>query len=239
MKPMVSGMNVPAPTPARNCAVEEGGEIGRQGREQAGDEQERHAVQKDSPDAENGAEIGAGDADQHLADAEARGHPGAFVEPEMQPAAQVREPESRDAAANGRKERADQDAQDADIGPERIRAEPRGIHPAAWVATPAEVIGAGADRRRRRRAGQGRRSWVRRRVARRRSAALHGPAPVSTVASTDMPGLTSAPSEGLLSSTIFTGHALDHLGEVAGRVVGRQQREGAAGPRRPSCRRGR
>src|SRR5271154_4941822 len=32
-----------------------------------------------------------------------------------------------------------------------------------------------------------------------------GPAPVSIVASTDMPGLTSAPSEGLLSNTIFTG----------------------------------
>ena len=64
---------------------EERGEIGRKGRKQAGDEQERHSVQKDSPDAENGAEIGAGDADQHLADAEARRHPCAFVEPEVQP----------------------------------------------------------------------------------------------------------------------------------------------------------
>ena len=78
---------------------EEGGEIGRQRSEQAGDEQERHSVQKDSPDAENGAEIGAGDADEHLADAEARRHPCAFVEPEVQPAAQVGEPKGRDAAA--------------------------------------------------------------------------------------------------------------------------------------------
>ena len=75
--------------------------LGDNGREQAGDEQERHSVQKDSPDAENGAEIGAGDADQHLADAEARRHPCAFVEPEVQPAAQIREPEGRDAAADG------------------------------------------------------------------------------------------------------------------------------------------
>ena len=97
---MVSGMNVPEPTPARNCAVEKGSEVGRQRSEQARDEQERHSVQKDSPDAENGAEIGTGDADHHLTDAEARRHPRAFVEPEVQPAAQVGEPESRDAAAD-------------------------------------------------------------------------------------------------------------------------------------------
>ena len=77
---------------------EEGGEVRRQRPEQGGDEQERHSVQQDAPDAENGAEIGTGDADQHLPDAEAGRHPGALVEPEVQPAAQVGEPEGRDAA---------------------------------------------------------------------------------------------------------------------------------------------
>ena len=50
--------------------------------------------QQHAPDAENGAEIGAGDADEHLADAEARRHPGAFVKPEVQAAAQIGEAES-------------------------------------------------------------------------------------------------------------------------------------------------
>ena len=49
--------------------------------------------------AEDRAEIGRGDADQHLPDAEARRHPGALVEPEVQPAAQVGEPEGGHAAA--------------------------------------------------------------------------------------------------------------------------------------------
>ena len=75
--------------------------LGDRGAEQAGDEQERHPVQKNSPNAENGAEIGAGDADEHLADAEACRHPCAFVEPEVQAAAQIRETEGGDAAANG------------------------------------------------------------------------------------------------------------------------------------------
>ncbi len=56
-------------------------------------------MQKDSPDAENGAEVGTGDADQHLADAETRRHPCALVKPEVQPAAQVGESKGRDAAA--------------------------------------------------------------------------------------------------------------------------------------------
>ena len=56
-------------------------------------------MQKDSPDAENGAEIGTGDADEHLPDAEARRHPCALVKPKVQPAAQVGEPKARDAAA--------------------------------------------------------------------------------------------------------------------------------------------
>ena len=78
---------------------EKGAEVRRQRAEQARDEQERHAEQKHAPDAENGAEIGAGDADEHLADAEARRHPGALVEARMQAAAQIGKPEARDAAA--------------------------------------------------------------------------------------------------------------------------------------------
>ena len=75
-------------------------------------------MQKHTPDAEDGAEIGARDSDEHLPDAEARRHPRAFVEPEVQPAAQVREPKGRNAAADRGEQRADQNAQDADIGPE-------------------------------------------------------------------------------------------------------------------------
>ena len=56
-------------------------------------------MEKDAPDAENGAEIGTGDADEHLPDAEARRHPCALVKSEVQPAAQVGEPEGGDAAA--------------------------------------------------------------------------------------------------------------------------------------------
>ena len=124
MKPMVSGMKVPRADAGEKLRREESCEIGRQGRKQAGDEQQRHSVQQHSPHAENGAEIGTGDADQHLADAEARRHPCAFVEPEVQAAAQIRETEGRDAAANRRQERANQNAQYADVRPERIGAEP-------------------------------------------------------------------------------------------------------------------
>jgi len=56
-------------------------EVRRKGAEQAGNEKQRDAPQQNAPRAENGAEVGARDADRHLTDAEARRHPGAFVEP--------------------------------------------------------------------------------------------------------------------------------------------------------------
>ena len=58
--------------------------------------------------------------------------------------------------------------------------------------------------------------------------------PVSIVASTDMPGRTRVPSAGLRIQHDLDRDALHDLGEVAGGIVGRQQREGAAGAGRPA-----
>ena len=99
MKLMVSGMKVPEPTPPRNCIGQEGIEVRRQRPEQAGGEEQHDAEQQHAPHAEHRAEIGRGDADQHLADAEARGDPGAFVEAGRQAAAQIGQPEGGDPAA--------------------------------------------------------------------------------------------------------------------------------------------
>ena len=49
-----------------------------------------------------------------------------------------------------------------------------------------------------------------------------------------MPGLTSAPSEGLLSSTIFTGTRWTTLVKLPVALSGGSRREGAARPRRPT-----
>ena len=104
-------------------------------------------------------------------------------------------------------QRANQNAQYANVRPERIGAE-------SDESDPAGLNGdAGASDRRRRRDLRARCGERRRDCGHGLGAASlvvapslrEGAAPVSIVASTDMPGLTSAPSEGLLSSTIFTG----------------------------------
>jgi hypothetical protein len=96
----------------------------------------------------------------------------------MKAAAQIREAEACDAAAQRRHQRTQQHAENADIGTQRIAAQP----------------------------GQGACGAVQRGACRRdgREARVHGrrasgaeAAPVSIVATTDMPGRTSAPITGL------------------------------------------
>ena len=118
MKLMVSGMKVPRADAGQKLRGEESLEVRRERPEQAGDEKQRNAPQQNAAHAENRAEVRAGDADQHLTDAEARRHPGAFIEAEMKAAAQIGEAEARDAAAERRHDRAEQHAQNPDIGAE-------------------------------------------------------------------------------------------------------------------------
>ena len=181
---------------AEKLRGQEGAEVGRQRSEQAREEQERDAEQQHAPHAENGAEIGRGDADQHLADAEARRDPGAFVKPGVQAAAQVGEPEGRHAAADACHHRAEQDAQNADIGPQRVGAS-RTDRAAARMDGDA---GAG-DRSGRRRVGAAAASGAGTRSRRRRracgaSALWPAARRCRSSASTDMPGRTSVPSAG-------------------------------------------
>jgi hypothetical protein len=151
------------------------------------------AEQQNAPHAENRAEIGTGDADQHLPDAEARRHPGAFVEAEMQAAAQVGDAEGGDAAAERRHDRAEQHAENADIGTQRVGAQARMTNARSGERRPRAGEGRVADAHGCFAAGAASR---RRRAARRRCRS--SPRPTCRAA----PARRARDS---LSSAIFTG----------------------------------
>ena len=112
-------MKVPEPRPPRNCMTRKAVEVRGQRAEQARHEEDDDAHQQHAADAENSAEIGRGDADEHLPDAEARRDPSGFVEADVQAAAQIGEAEGCRAAAERAHRRAEQDADEADIGARR------------------------------------------------------------------------------------------------------------------------
>src|SRR6185437_11549517 len=125
-----------------------------------------------------------------LSEPDARRDPGALVEPGGEAAAQIGNAEARYAAAERRHDRAEQHAEDADIGADRVRAEAGMRRGVRLQCAPARAH--------------------RREMQGHRCATDAGAAPpliarVSMVASTDMPGRTRVPSEGLGSSAILTG----------------------------------
>src|SRR5262249_52081702 len=154
---------------------------------QARNEEQHDAKQQNAARAEHCAEIGRRHADQHLADTEARRDPCALVESGGETAAQVRKPEGGDPAPERSHRRAEQNTDEADIGPPRIEREPR------------DKL---ASEMKRRAGGRDRREMQSHFLDRSACPAVCGGAdasaaatvrPVSTVASTDMPGRTSFP----------------------------------------------
>ena len=149
----------------------------------------------------------------------------------MQAAAQIGDAEGRDAAAERRHDRAEQHAEDADIGTQQVSALRRGWRSAIGCsAAPAAVTGEvqltdAVGRRARSPVGLSQRLGAARR--------LLPPAGVDRGLDRHAGPDQRAERRDRVQRDLHR-NTLHDLGEIARRVVGRQQREGAAGAGRPA-----
>src|SRR5712675_158212 len=188
MKPMESGMNVPEPTPARNCIPKNGVRFGDIGARRLEVKKDHDANEKDPANPQDAAEVGTTHANEHLSDAETCRHPSSLVEADMEPASQVGQPEGGDPGAQGRHDGSQKHAYDADVGAPRVDAQAL-----TFRAHRVQDAPNGGDWRGMRGHGTA------------RSEAPLARASVLMVATTDIPGLTRLPSAGFFSSMILTG----------------------------------
>jgi len=139
----------------------------------------------------------------------------------MKAAAQIGDAEGRNAAAEHRHDRAQQHADDAHVGTQSVGAQARMERRKPMKRRPADVNG---ERCRLTAASP---------LA---GAALASAAGLALVSTVPRPTSRDGPARrgGMAVQRDFHRNTLHHFREIAGRVVGREQREGASGSGRPT-----